>query len=216
MFSASCNAFSKLSFSIITSKNVCPTGIDIRNGTQLECINCTACIDVCDDMMEKVDLPKGLIRYASEDDIEKEEKFKFTPRLKGYCAVLGILIAVLIGMLFLRNDVEANILRLPGQLYEHKAGNMISNVYTFKLVNKTVDDIENITFKLLSHKGTIKLVSHGTFKVEGQGLAEGTLFVEVNASALKGDKDRIEIGIYSGDTLIETTTTAFLGPRSYK
>ncbi|WP_034059212.1 cytochrome c oxidase accessory protein CcoG [Lacinutrix jangbogonensis] len=196
--------------------NVCPTGIDIRNGTQLECINCTACIDVCDDMMEKVDLPKGLIRYASEDDIEKEEKFKFTPRLKGYCAVLGILIAVLIGMLFLRNDVEANILRLPGQLYEHKAGNMISNVYTFKLVNKTVDDIENITFKLLSHKGTIKLVSHGTFKVEGQGLAEGTLFVEVNASALKGDKDRIEIGIYSGDTLIETTTTAFLGPRSYK
>jgi hypothetical protein len=60
------------------------------------------------------------------------------------------------------------------------------------------------------------LVSHDGFKVDGQGLAEGTLFIELNASALKGDKDRVEIGIYSGDQLIETTTTAFLGPRSYK
>jgi cytochrome c oxidase accessory protein FixG len=196
--------------------HVCPTGIDIRNGTQLECVNCTACIDACDHMMEAVGLPKGLIRYASEDNIEKKEKFKFTPRLKGYVSVLGILIAVLIGMLFLRNDIEANILRLPGQLYEHKEGNMISNVYTFKLVNKTVDDIENVHFELLSHKGTIKQVSHDNFKVNGQRLAEGTLFIEVNVSALSGDKDRLEIGIYSGNDLIETTTTAFLGPRSYK
>ena len=195
---------------------VCPTGIDIRNGTQLECINCTACIDACDHMMEAVDLPKGLIRYASEDNIEKKEPFKFTPRLKGYSSVLGILVAVLIGLLFLRNDVEANILRLPGQLYERKANNIISNVYTYKLINKTVDDINNIEFKLLSHKGTIKVVSHEDFKVVGQGLAEGTLFIELNASAIKGDKVRLEIGVYSGDELIETTTTAFLGPRSYK
>ena len=167
-------------------------------------------------MMEAVDLPKGLIRYASEDNIEKKEPFKFTPRLKGYSSVLGILVAVLIGLLFLRNDVEANILRLPGQLYERKANNIISNVYTYKLINKTVDDINNIEFKLLSHKGTIKVVSHEDFKVVGQGLAEGTLFIELNASAIKGDKVRLEIGVYSGDELIETTTTAFLGPRSYK
>ena len=139
--------------------NVCPTGIDIRNGTQLECVNCTACIDECDTIMEKVNLPKGLIRYASEDEIVKKEKFKFTPRLKGYTAVLTILTGILIGMLFLRNDLEANILRLPGQLYEHKEDNIISNVYTFKLVNKTTKDVED---------------------------------------------------------LIETTTTAFMGPRSYK
>ncbi|NER17765.1 cytochrome c oxidase accessory protein CcoG [Spongiivirga citrea] len=196
--------------------NVCPTGIDIRNGTQLECVNCTACIDACDHIMESVNLPKGLIRYASEDNIEKKEKFKFTPRLKGYSAVLGILIAVLVGMLFLRNDIEARILRLPGQLYERKADNIISNVYTYKLVNKTVDNISDVSFKLLSHKGTVKLVSLDHFNIEGQSLAEGTLFIELNASALKGDKDRLEIGIYSGDNLIETTTTAFLGPRSYK
>lgn len=196
--------------------HVCPTGIDIRNGTQLECINCTACIDACDQMMEAVDLPKGLIRYASEDNIEKNSKFKFTPRLKGYTAVLVILTGVLIGMLFLRNDVEARILRLPGQLYEHKADNIISNVYTFKVVNKTSEKIEDVSFKLLSHKGQIKLVSHDSFTVPRQGLSEGTLFVEINNSALSGDKDRVKIGVYSGEKLIETTTASFLGPRSYK
>ena len=196
--------------------NVCPTGIDIRNGTQLECINCTACIDECDTIMEKVNLPKGLIRYASEDEITKKEKFKFTPRLKGYTAVLIILTGVLVGMLFLRNDLEANILRLPGQLYEHKEGNIISNVYTYKLVNKTTKDVEDVNFKLLSHKGTVELVRHEDFKVPAQDLAEGTLFVEINNAAIKSDKEKIKIGVYSGDKLIETTLTAFLAPRSYK
>jgi hypothetical protein len=157
-----------------------------------------------------------LIRYASEDNIEKKSKFKFTPRLKGYTAVLVILVGVLTGMLFLRNDVEARILRLPGQLYEHKADNIISNVFTFKLVNKTNEDIEDVSFKLVSHKGQIKLVSHDSFTVPKQGLSEGTLFVEINNSALSGDKDRVKIGVYSGEKLIETTTAAFLGPRSYK
>ncbi|WP_026753589.1 cytochrome c oxidase accessory protein CcoG [Sediminibacter sp. Hel_I_10] len=195
--------------------NVCPTGIDIRNGTQLECINCTACIDACNTIMEAVDLPKGLIRYASEENIEKKTSFEFTPRLKGYSVVLGILISVLVGMLFLRNDVEADILRLPGQLYEHKADNMISNVYTYKLVNKTNTDIKDVSFKLLSHKGTIEIVSHENLMVPAGELVQGTLFIEVNASALSGDKDKVLIGVFSGDEQIETTRTAFLGPRSF-
>ncbi|MCI4641838.1 MAG: cytochrome c oxidase accessory protein CcoG, partial [Flavobacteriaceae bacterium] len=84
---------------------VCPTGIDIRNGTQLECVNCTACIDACDSIMDSVALPKGLIRYTSQDHIEKKSPFVFSARLKGYTAVLFILIGVLVGMLFLRNPV---------------------------------------------------------------------------------------------------------------
>ncbi len=194
---------------------VCPTNIDIRNGTQLECVNCTACIDECDAIMERVNLPKGLIRYASENEITKKEKFKFTPRLKGYSAVLVILTGVFIGMLFLRNDLEANILRLPGQLYERKEGNIISNVYTFKLINKTTKDIADVNFKLISHEGTIELVTHENFAVPAQDLAEGTLFIEINNSALNGDKDKLKIGVYSGDKLIESTTARFLAPRNY-
>jgi len=197
--------------------NVCPTGIDIRNGTQLECVNCTACIDECDNIMESINLPKGLIRYASEDNIEKKAPFKFTPRMKGYTAVLAILIGLLTGMLFLRNDVEATILRLPGQLYEHKDNNIISNVFTYKLVNKTSADIEDVSFKLMSHKGELKLVAtHDHFVVPRQDISKGTLFVEINNSALSGDRNKIKIGVYSGDKLIETTTANFLGPRSFK
>lgn len=194
---------------------VCPTGIDIRNGTQLECVNCTACIDACNAMMDAVDLPQGLIRYASEENIEKKAKFKFTPRLKGYSAVLFILVAVLSGMLFLRSDVEANILRLPGQLYEHKEGNMISNVYTYKLINKTSRDFENVEFRLMSHNGTIQTVKDHGILVPGNGYAEGTLFIEINRSGLENEKDRVEVAVYSGDKLLETTSTTFLGPRSY-
>lgn len=195
---------------------VCPTGIDIRNGTQLECVNCTACIDACDSIMESVNLPKGLIRYASEDSIAKKAKFTFNPRLKGYAAVLFILLGVFTGMLFLRNDVEARILRLPGQLYERKGEQVISNVYTYKLVNKTTADIENANFKLLSHSGKIKLVKSEVFNIKKQGIEEGTLFIEINKNDLTGEKDKIKIGLYSGNKLIETTKTAFLGPRSFK
>ncbi|MDO7135353.1 cytochrome c oxidase accessory protein CcoG [Algibacter lectus] len=197
--------------------NVCPTGIDIRNGTQLECVNCTACIDECDHIMESINLPKGLIRYTSEENIEKKTPFKLTPRIKGYIAVLAILTGLLVGMLFLRNDVEATILRLPGQLYEHKENNIISNVFTYKLVNKTSKDIESVSFKLLSHKGELKLVAtNDHFIVPKQEISKGTLFVEINNSALSGDRNKIKIGVYSGDKLIETTTANFLGPRSFK
>ncbi|WP_053990354.1 cytochrome c oxidase accessory protein CcoG [Mangrovimonas sp. TPBH4] len=197
--------------------NVCPTGIDIRNGTQLECVNCTACIDECDHIMESINLPKGLIRYASEDEIEKKQKFKLTLRMKGYIAVLTILIGFLIGLLALRSDVEATILRLPGQLYEHKDNNIISNVFTYKLVNKTSKDIDNISFKLRNYEGIINLVSaNDKFDVPGQGLSEGTLFIEIKQGDLKGDKNKLTIDVYSNDELIETTTVNFLGPRSYK
>ncbi len=196
--------------------HVCPTGIDIRNGTQLECVNCTACIDECDHIMESINLPKGLIRYASENEIEKKETFKLTARMKGYIAVLIILTGVLAGMLMLRNDLEARVLRLPGQLYERKADNVISNVFTYKLVNKTSEIIDNVDFRLRKTEGEIKLVStSGRIEVPAQGIAEGTLFIEIKQNKLKGDKHKLILEVYSGDTLIETTSVNFLGPRSY-
>ena len=196
--------------------HVCPTGIDIRNGTQMECVNCTACIDECDHIMDKIGKPRGLIRYASEENIEKNVKFRLTGRMKGYIAVLTILIGVLVGMLALRNDVEARILRLPGTLYEKKDNNIISNVFGYKLINKTTREIEDISFKLRKSDGNIKVVSANEyFNVPEQGIAEGTLFIEINQNELQGDKNKFTVEVYSGDEMIETTTVNFLGPRSY-
>lgn len=194
--------------------NVCPTGIDIRNGVQLECINCTACIDECNSIMQSVNLPINLIRYASEDEIVKKEKFVLTNRMKGYTAVLVILIGVFFGMLFLRNDVEATVLRLPGQLYERK-GEVISNVFTYKVVNKTMDDFDNIHFKLVSPKGKLALVGNQKILVRKDSLMQGTLFIEIHPSFLKGDKTEVKIEVYNNNQLLETANANFLGPRSF-
>ena len=194
--------------------HVCPMGIDIRNGTQLECTNCTACIDECDTIMESVGLPKGLIRYASEDEIAKKAPFKFTARMKGYTAVLFILLTVFVGMLFLRTDVQAVVLRLPGQLFQHK-GDKISNVYTYKIVNKTMKDYNDIHFKLIDQKGSIENVGKQHFKVAKEGISQGTLFIEIDEVLLESDKTKVKIGVYNGNELLETTTTNFLGPRSF-
>src|SRR5690554_2963896 len=194
--------------------HVCPTGIDIRNGTQLECVNCTACIDACDHIMESVNLPKGLIRYASEDEIEKKSKFVFTARMKGYAAVLIILTGILTGLLFMRSEVEAKILRLPGQLYEHKGEN-ISNVYTYKIANKTSRDYDNVTIKLAHPKGTLQVVGKTTIQIPKEEMAQGTLFIEIPQALLKNDKTEIQLEIYNGEELIDQTKTNFMGPRSF-
>ena len=193
---------------------VCPTGIDIRNGTQLECVNCTACIDACDEIMDKIGFDRGLIRYASEDDIVQGEKFKFNARIKSYTAVLIILTGVLITLLFLRTDIEATILRLPGQMFSTK-GEVISNVYTFKLINKTVNDLENVDIKLVSHNGQVKIVG-GKSKVPNGGLTEGTLFIEIEKKDLTSSKEKLKLGVYANGELIETTSTNFPSPIQIK
>ena len=149
-------------------------------------------MDACDHIMESVGLENGLIRYASEDDIDKKQPFKFNLRMKGYTTVLSILIAVLITMLFLRNDVEATILRLPGELYTKKENNIISNVYTFKLINKTSVNIEDIHFELISHEGTIKLIGVQDFDIEAQQFYGGSLFIEIPRTSLSDSKESLK------------------------
>ena len=194
--------------------NVCPTGIDIRNGTQLECTNCTACIDECDRMMDSVGLPKGLIRYASETEIAENKPSRITARQKGYIAVLFVLVSVLVGLLFLRTDVEATVLRVAGQSFQRE-GDTITNVYTFKVVNKTIQDFDNISFVLSSpEQGEIVLVGEKSIHIDKEGYSEGTLFVKIPQFILEGHKTKIKIDVYSNEKLIQTTSTNFLGPRT--
>ncbi len=194
---------------------VCPTGIDIRNGTQLECINCTACIDACDSMMESVGFEKGLIRYASEDDIEKGEKFKFNTRHWFYTFVLTVLTALLIGLIMLRGNVETTLLRLPGQMYQTE-GEKITNIYTYKVINKSRETLKDITFKVLSHKGSIKYIGAQDFDVPEKEQASGTLFISIDRKDLHSRKEPIKVGVFEGEKLIEEISTNFPGPMVIK
>lgn len=189
---------------------VCPTGIDIRNGTQLECINCTACIDACNSIMDKVGLPHGLIRYASEENIAEKKKHKWTTRSIAYTAVLVLLVGTLTGLLIMRTEIDTTILRTPGMLYQDQGNDRISNLYNVKIINKTNQEIP-VTLKLKDEKGSIKMV--GEHLVVGkQGVAESAFFIIYHRDDVHQIKSAVRIGVYSGDKLIETVESTFLGP----
>jgi len=189
---------------------VCPTGIDIRNGTQLECVNCTACIDVCDHMMESVGYEKGLIRYASEKGIAENKRLKLTPRIISYSAVLIVLMGVLVTLLLSRTDVETSILRTPGMLYQKVDGNKISNLYNIKLVNKTHNNMD-ITLKLQSVTGEIKMVGKDTIHVKKEELGSSAFFIILDKDRLTKRKTKLYVDVYSNGKKIETVSTTFLG-----
>jgi len=191
---------------------VCPVGIDIRNGTQLECTNCTACMDACNYIMKNVDLPPGLIRYASENGIAKKEKLRFTSRMMAYSVVLFLLLSFLVVLLSTRSDVDATILRTPGLLYQKQPNNMISNLYNIKLINKTHKDMP-ITLRLESEFGYIIMVGKNV-TVPKESKAENEFFIYVPRNQIADRKTQFHIAIYSGGKKIQTIKTNFLGPIS--
>ncbi|MEP5610796.1 MAG: cytochrome c oxidase accessory protein CcoG, partial [Cyclobacteriaceae bacterium] len=189
---------------------VCPTGIDIRNGTQLECVNCTACIDACDSIMDRIGKPKGLVRYASEQNIADKLPFKFTGRMKAYTAVLLVLVGVLASLLIIRSDFETTILRTPGMMFQEREGGKITNLYQLKMVNKT-NLVMDIRLELLEPEGTIELVG-GSLELGEQEIAEGAFFVVIDPANLQKMSSRISVGVYGGGELVEKVKTKFLGP----
>jgi len=191
---------------------VCPTGIDIRNGAQqLECINCTACIDACNDIMRMIDKPEELIRYESEEGIAEGKNWKFfTYRVMGYTAVLVVLLTALSAMLLTRDEAEATILRTPGQLYQKTEQGHIKNLYNISIINKTNHNMP-LTLKLLDKEGTIKVIGN-ELVLPAQGIVEGVFFTEIPEEQLTGLNSEIEIGVYHGDELVTTQDTKFLGP----
>lgn len=132
---------------------VCPTGIDIRDGLQVACIQCAACIDACNDVMDKVGYPRGLIRYTTERQLaEKEDTRVLRPRLFAYLTLLTILCGGLIYALTDRVPLEIDIRRDRNQLSSLNAQGMIENSYVVKLTNKT-QDAHNYTITLEPQAG---------------------------------------------------------------
>lgn len=191
---------------------VCPTGIDIRNGVQLECVNCTACIDECDTVMDKIGKPRGLIRYASVDTIEKNKPFKITKRAWGYTAVLALLIGVEGFLIGSRSEVETTLMRVPGQLYQEQPNNVISNLYNAQMVNKTNKEVE-LTVKESSGIGTIRMIDgKNIIHVKPSGRTEIVFFLEIPKSKITKHKTPLVLDIYQGTRKMESVKTNFMSP----
>jgi cytochrome c oxidase accessory protein FixG len=189
---------------------VCPTGIDIRNGTQLECVNCTACIDQCHKIMHITKKPPGLIRFDSEEGIKNGHKTIWNARNRAYSAVLLILFSFFVYTLVSRPEVETTILRTPGLLYQANSDNTISNVYNIKIVNKTHDEIP-LEIRLLSHTGEIKMAG-SSMMLKDQGLFESTFVLFIPKNELGSDNTKVEFGIFSNNELLETVKSTFVAP----
>ncbi len=188
---------------------VCPTGIDIRNGTQIECVNCTACIDACDDIMIKVNKPKGLIRYASMKGILEGKKFKVTPRILSYSLLLLVLLSGLTYAVLTRTAIDVNILRTPGLLSQEQPGNKISNVYDLKINNKTFEE-KNIELKVKGIPAEVKVLGEN-LQAGSQEIVETKIMLILPKEELQGTLTTIDLEIFANGELIKEVDTSFLG-----
>ena len=190
---------------------VCPTGIDIRNGTQMECVGCTACIDACNVMMEKTNRSLGLIRYVSENNIADRTPLKYTIRMKFYTGLLATLIIILSTLLMTRKDVDATIMRTPGMLFQEVGKDSISNLYNIKIANKTIKAIP-LTLRMEDGQGLVKIIGSTIIPAKKEDESAGNFFVIIPKDALHNRKTKIKIGLYQGKNRIDVISTNFLGP----
>jgi cytochrome c oxidase accessory protein FixG len=190
---------------------VCPTGIDIRDGVQMECVGCTACIDVCNDVMEKLSFPKGLIRYASENEISKKHKFHFNNRMKAYTALLSALVIFMAILIVTRRSIDSSVMRAQGQLYQELDSTSISNLYTAKIINKT-SRIKQVDLKLEEPKGRIQYIGHEELILKPESIHEVEFFVVFNKTDIVKRKNDIHLDVYHGEKRIQRISTNFLGP----
>ncbi|WP_341225919.1 cytochrome c oxidase accessory protein CcoG [uncultured Arcticibacterium sp.] len=191
---------------------VCPTGIDIRNGIQLECVNCTACIDACDDVMEKVNKPKGLIRYASVESVEKGVPYKFSKRSIAYSIVLTLLIGIEALLIIGRADIETTVMRVPGQLYQTTEKGTVTNLYNAQMVNKSQEEI-NVQMKLVEPAGELRVVgAESSIKLPSGEKREVVFFIELEKGKVTSTKTEVVIELYDAEENVETIETTFFGP----
>jgi cytochrome c oxidase accessory protein FixG len=174
--------------------SVCPTGIDIRNGTQME-------------------WPRGLIRYASLNGIERGEKLRLTPRLAAYAVVLCGLTTLLAVLVFTRSEVEATLLRAPGSMFQTMPDGHISNLYTIRVVNKTSREM-SVELRLESPAGDLTVMGQGSLAVAPQKAAENSILIELSPGAMKSGTTPLVLGLYSQGKKLQMLKTAFVGPRS--
>lgn len=190
--------------------NVCPTGIDIRNGTQLECVNCTACMDACDFMMENVGLEKGLIRYDSEAGIKTGKKYTLSGRAKSYIVLMISILILLVVLLTTRSDVDANILRVRGTSYQKLDSVTYTNIFDVHLINKTVDSMR-IDLDIKSNNATLEIIGGNIILAPNQQL-EKRVLIKMKSKDIKGRKTPINLGVLANDKEIDNLKFSFSGP----
>jgi cytochrome c oxidase accessory protein FixG len=190
---------------------VCPTGIDIRNGIQLECVACTSCIDACNDVMVRINRPQGLIRHTSPAAIASGTMTWLRTRVVAYAAVWIVLAGSSAFLLARRPDLDFVIFRQPGTLYTTVAGGDLANFYTLEAMNRS-NRATPITIDILEPEGATATVLGSDTLVPPYGGLDARLLVRVPASAVRSATTPVRFAVRSNGRTIQRIDSSFLGP----
>ncbi len=193
---------------------VCPTGIDIREGLQYQCIACAACIDVCDDIMDKMSYPRGLIRYTTEHSIKHAQTHVLRPRMYVYATLL---VAVIVGLgvsISQRTPLRLDIIRDRNALYRETNQGLVENVYTLKILNME-EQPHRYELTVSGLEGAKLLLDREQIEVAGGGVLTLPARVRIDPEDLDAASSELLFTIHDTDDperLTVTEPARFLGP----
>ncbi|GGY84706.1 cytochrome c oxidase accessory protein CcoG [Marinobacter zhanjiangensis] len=193
---------------------VCPTGIDIRDGLQYECIGCALCIDACDSVMDKMDYPRGLIRYTTENELEGRPSKLLRPRTFGYGALLMLMIGAVVITIATRVPVELDVIRDRGALFSYNNNGWIENTYTLK-INNMAEVPRDFRIELGGIDSARLLRGQEPVQVDPTAQRSVPVVVEVNPEDLSDINTAIIFRIEALDNaeITDETDSRFVGPR---
>lgn len=190
---------------------VCPTGIDIRDGLQYECINCALCVDACNSIMDKMGYERGLVSYTTEHKLEGKGWTWKRVKLVGYGFALVAMITLFSATIFMRVPLELDVIRGRGLLYQEIPGGLVQNTYTVKIINMA-DDTRTFT---LSVDGlpSPRIVPDEPITVPGGTIYELAVSVQVDPDQLTATNTDIEFEVVSSDGEVRTSSdSSYIGP----
>jgi len=191
---------------------VCPTGIDIRDGLQYECINCGLCVDACDAVMDKMEYPRKLISFTTERALGGEKTHILRPRFIGYSLVLAAMVALFLYTVATRVPLQVDIIRERTLLFRETPEGLIENIYTLKIANKE-NDAQRYLIEVegdydFQYKGVTEVA------VEGGEMATALVRLELDPGFLREPNAKIWFNVRAADdaTIRERTESRFIGP----
>ena len=194
---------------------VCPTGVDIRKGQQEGCITCALCIDACDQIMDKIDKPRGLIRYASDNEIARDQKTKLIrPRVLMYATTILLFVAYLAYGLVTRTNLELNVVHDRTPMFVMQSNGDIQNKYIIKIINKTTDVLP-IEVKLKGLEGAEVTLDPAVIEAQPSVVTPVRVFVRVPRGQLKSNLQDITFKVFPKGLPEQAAShdSIFAGPR---
>jgi len=191
---------------------VCPTGIDIRNGLQYQCIGCAACIDACDDVMERIGYDPGLIRYTTENVLEGQPTHIIRPRMLVYAGILVVLLVSTLVSIAVRVPAKLDVIRDRNALYRETDEGLIENVYTLRILNKdNQTHVYGVTIK--EQPDMELLLDKPEITIESGAVDDLSARLRVDPVDLKSRSTEVEFQLNSKDGEISISESArFVGP----